>query len=113
VDVLGAAIVSAQPGSGTFIASLVNGSPDEDTALNLLAGVGDGAVAVEDFTDIEVPARGIVNLAETEGLPVSGEFEAGQFVDVQIGLSTGETVTMTIPVVPDAGYFTGLDTSSA
>ncbi len=114
VDILGAVIVSAEAGSGTFITTLVNNSNDATARLQSLAGAGaDAALEVPDFDDVEVPARGLVNLADSQGLTVNGEFEAGQFVELEVGLSTNETVIVKVPVVPDGGYFAGLDTSTS
>lgn len=113
VDLLGAVVVSGQEGSGTFVATLVNNDPREDAALTGLAGGPDDiTVKAEEFEAIEVPARGLVNLADGQGVPVTGEFAAGQFVQVVVDLSTNESVTMRVPVVPDGGYFAGLDTSA-
>ena len=115
VDVLGAVVVSGQDGAGTFIATLVNTSPDEATSLDSLAGAGvDASLVAGEFAPIQVPARGLVNLADDQGVPVTGEFAAGNFVEVRLGLSSNESVTMQVPVVPnDSGYFAGLDTSAA
>jgi hypothetical protein len=114
VDVLGAVVVSGQSGSGTFIATLVNSSPDEAISMDSLAGAGDDAsLAASDFSPIEVPARGAVNLADGQGVTVTGDFEAGQFAEVQVGFSNGESVTLKVPVVTDTGSFEGLDTSAA
>jgi hypothetical protein len=114
VDVLGAVVVSAQPGSGTFIATLVNNNEEEANSLDSVAGTGHApGIAASESSGVGVPARGYVNLADGEGVVVTGEFEAGNFVEVQLGLGDGETVIMQIPVVPDAGSFLGLDSSSA
>jgi hypothetical protein len=113
VDVLNAVIVSAQPGSGTFIATLVNNVPDESASLTGLTGVAAANdLQSSDFTPIDIPARGLVNLANDQGIAVTGGFEAGEFVQIQITLGDGEVVAMRVPVVADAGDFAGLDTSA-
>lgn len=110
VDVLNAVVVSKADGSGTFVATLVNSSPDADDTLGSLAGQG---LEVGEFTPVSLPLRGLVNLATDEqGIPVTGDFAAGQYVAVTIGFGSGESADLNVPVVPDAGDFTGLDTSS-
>lgn len=111
VDVLGAVVVSKEPGSGTFIATFVNNT-NQDLQVTGLAGAGTGtSLTVGDFPPITVPLRGLVNLAETGGIGVAGDFAAGDFVSVGVSTSDGETVTLEIPVVRDDGYYAGLDTA--
>lgn len=116
VDVLGAVVVSAQPGSGTFVTTLVNNSAEDAASLTALEGTRAGnPLTVPEFQPIDVPARGLVNLANMpsgEGVTVEGDFEAGQFLRMTIDLSTQEQVTMDVLVVPDEGSFAGLDTSA-
>ena len=118
VDVLGAVVVSAQQGSGTFLATFVNNDTRNDaTVTGIGSPAGGPDLTVGDFAPITVPARGMDNLAGEgrAGIPVSGDFKAGDFLTVQVTLGTGETVDMKVPVVPDdeqfANEFQGLDTS--
>ncbi len=113
VDVLNAVIVSGQPGSGTFIATLVNNVPDQSASLTGLSGVATANdLKSAEFTPIDVPARGLVNLANDLGIAVAGDFEAGEFVQIEITLGDGEIVAMRVPVVVNSGDFAGLDTSA-
>ncbi len=110
VDVLNAVVVSKADGSGTFIATLVNNSPDADDTMASLSGLG---LEVGEFTAVGIPLRGLVNLAAADqGIPVTGDFGAGRYVALTVGLGSGESVDLNVPVVADAGDFTGLDTSS-
>jgi hypothetical protein len=110
VDVLNAVIVSKADGSGTFIATLVNNSADADNTMASLSGL---SIKVADFTPVSIPLRGLVNLASSDqGIPVTGDFSAGSYVAVTVGLGSGESVDLNVPVVPDSGDFAGLDTSS-
>ena len=120
VDVLGAVVVSAQPGSGTFIATFVNNDATEEAQVTGLgAAPGGDEVTVADFAPITVPARGLDNLAAegSAGIPVSGDFSAGDFLALQVTLGSGEIVDLKVPVVPDdeefANEFQGLDTTGA
>lgn len=106
VDVLAAVIVSSEPGSGTFIASFANNSLDEATTLETVSG----DVAAQTFEAIDIPAGGLVNLAEPPAdIVVDGEFEAGDFVPVTVTFGTGEEVSLDVPVVANAGEYAGLD----
>ena len=111
VDVLGAVIVSDQAGSGTFVATFVNNSATSAATVDsLTAAAGTPELKVGEFSSIDVPARGLVNLADDDqGIAVTGDFEAGRFVRVTIGLGDADQVTLNVPVVPDDHEFDGLD----
>lgn len=111
VDVLGAVIVSGQENSGTFIASFANNSQQDEASFESVAGAEGNTLQPGAFSPVTIPAGGLVNLAIEGGVPVSGEFVAGNFVPITIELGSGERVTMDVPVVEDAGDFEGLDTS--
>ena len=113
VDVLAAVVVAAQPDSGTFVASLSNNSAKEDGELTSVAGSGDWAdltISPSDLS-IEVPARGFVNLLNEDPITVSGDFDAGQVVELTLSFDNGDTVTMDVPVVFACNAYAGLDRS--
>jgi hypothetical protein len=110
VDVLNAVIVSSEDGSGTFIATLSNNSSDEAISMDSLSFGTNATVNVASFDPIEVPAHGVVNLAnEEQGIKVSGEFKAGDFVGLGVGFDNGETSDLDVPVVVSDDEYTGLD----
>jgi hypothetical protein len=109
VDVLGAVIVSAEDGSGTFIASFANNSIEEPASVETLEGVDQSQLTASDFSPIEVPAGGLVNLADEGGLEVTGDIAAGEFVPVALQFGSGDRVQLDVPVVTNCGYFEGLD----
>lgn len=110
VDVLAGAIVSAQPGSGTFIASLSNNSTEEAVALEQLAGTGGEAnLSFTSFSPIEVSPGGFVNLVDEQPIEVTGDLEAGEFVEVALVFDNGERVTLGVPVVEEEAEYSGLD----
>jgi hypothetical protein len=111
-DVLGAVIVSAQDGSGTFIASLSNNSPTEEATFDSLAGAEGNTLQPASVTPVRIPAGRLVSLADEGGVPVTGSFSAGDFVPVTVGFDNGESVTLEVPVLPDTGEYAGLDTSA-
>jgi hypothetical protein len=110
VDVLGAVVVSADDGSGTFIASFANNDSVETVSVESLEGVDQQELTADDFSPIEVPPGGLVNLADDEGIGVEGDgVAAGDFVEVVVQLDNGERVQMDVPVVTNCGYYEGLD----
>jgi hypothetical protein len=113
VDVLNAVIVSAQEGSGTFIASFSNNDAEKSASVESLAGAGDDSnLQVADFDPIEIDPGALVNLATEGGIPVTGELEAGNFVTVTVTFGNGQTATLDVPAVNDCGPYEGLDTSA-
>lgn len=111
VDVLGAVIVATEDGSGTFIASFSNNTNDEEATVEGLEGAT-GTTLEAEVEPVEIPAGGLVNLADEGGFEVTGEFTIGDFVPVAIPLSTGERVQLEVPVVTNCGYYEGLDGTS-
>lgn len=107
VDVLGAMVVAAQPNAGTFIASLSNNDTEEATFDGLT-----GEVTAAEVEPVTVPGGDLVNLADEGGVGVSGEFEAGQFVEVTLAFDTGEEVTLEVPVMAACDVYEGYDTAS-
>lgn len=111
VDVLNAVIVAKADGSGTFITTLVNNSSQTDNSMTALEG-GQG-LDVSTFSAISIPARGLVNLADSgSGIVVTGDFKLGQYVPLTVTLGDGTAIPVNTPVVPDSGYWTGLDQSA-
>ena len=107
VDVLSAVVVSTAPGSGTFVASLSNGDETADVTLTDL-GLTDGTPV--ELEPLVVTAGSLVNLAEPAAdLKLTGEFEAGDFVEVALGFDNGERVVLDVPVVDNGGYYADLD----
>ncbi len=110
VDVLGAVIVSAEEGSGTFVATFVNNDVSEDGTVESVApGVDTAEIA--DFSPITVPPGGLVYLGAEgeEGVAVEGEFGAGGSVPMTFELSGGQVVQLRVPVVSNCHEFEGLD----
>jgi hypothetical protein len=110
VKVLSAAIVSAEEGSGTVVASLANTSTEDEHTLTAVTGEG---LTVAEFEAVAIGADSLVNLAEpSAGVTATGEFRAGDFVEVTFEFEDGETATLDVPVVSDdTGYWEGLDVS--
>lgn len=112
VDVLGAVVVSAAEGSGTFVASLSNNDTTEEQTFTAVAGQ-DSTVTGAEFEPITIPAGGLVNLAEPPAdIVLTGDFTAGDVVPLTVDFGNGERVELNVPVVSDdSGYWEGLDAS--
>jgi hypothetical protein len=111
VDVLGAVVVSGDGDSGTLIASFSNNDADAPARVESITSAGDGpSVTVSDFEPIEIPAGGLVNLADAKKpINVEGEFDAGQFLTLTFGFGDGTSTTLQMPSVPDCYEYAGLD----
>lgn len=114
IDVLNAAIVSTDGGTGRFIATLSNDDPILPGALDSMTGAGDSAsLVVADFEPLELRGGGYVNLATTEsaggvGIPVAGSFDLGDFVEVSLTFRDGTSTQLAVPVLPNADEYAGI-----
>lgn len=109
VDALGIRVLASAKGKGRLIGSLANNTR-EDATLDSISSP-DGSVEAE-FKPVKVPGRSGVNLAE-ENIPVTGDFTAGEFVDIALEFSTGETVSLEAPVVKPCYQYSEIPTPSA
>lgn len=110
VDVLGAVVVSAEEGSGTFIATFVNNSTTDSASVDGLGPQGETQAQAVDFSPIDLEPGSLVNLAEDDqGVTVEGDFAAGDVLPLVVQLSGGETVELGVPVVPNCREWEGLD----
>jgi hypothetical protein len=114
VDVLSAVVVSAEDGSGTLITSFSNNNRADATTVSAVAGAGDTAdLTIGDFDPIEIPAGGLVNLADAETpITVEGDFETGDFLTLEFTFGDGSTTTVTLPSVQDCYEYAGLDATA-
>lgn len=109
VKVLSAVIVATEPGSGTFVASLANGSLDEEVTMTDVSLAEDDATPPE-FEPVVIKGGALVNLAEPPAdIKLTGDFEPGDFVKVAVGFDNGETVELDVNVVTNDGYYADLD----
>lgn len=111
VDVLNAAVVSKQDNAGTFIATFSNNSQSKTVTLNSISGDG-SAVGIVNAKPLAIKPNAFVNLATKGGVPVTGTFQPGQLVTMTLTFDNGQSATMDIPVVADAGQWAGLDQST-
>lgn len=114
VDVTGAAIVSGAPDSGNLIGSLSNNSETEGDTLVSVSG---SQVEARRFEPVDVAPGRFVNLAalveEGEGIEVTGDFVAGDFVEVTFEFEASEPVTLNVPVAKNCYEYEGLAPTDA
>lgn len=110
VHVLAARIVSPEDGAGSFIATVTTdaGAP----AVELTGLSGDG-LTVDDFAPVEVASHGIVNLADDGGLPLTGDFKAGDSVPVSLTFDTGDSIDVNAVVVTACHEYSGIAESDS
>jgi hypothetical protein len=109
VDILNAAVVAKQADGGTFVATFVNGSTSKTISLTSVTG-DNTAISNAQPTTFSLEPGSLRNLATDGGIPVSGTFALGQFVNLTFSFDDGETVNLSVPVVADSEQWTGLDT---
>jgi copper(I)-binding protein len=111
VDVLNAVIVAnaEQPGTGTLVVTLVNNEVEQAGATEDLtdALVGVSGDVTGTVKAVELPAGSHVVLATATdeiptavpGIPVKGDFDLGDFVDVEFDFENADDVVLEVPVV--------------
>ena len=109
VDVLGALVIAGQDDAGVFVATLVNKSPDNPATFTGIAGGEKGQLTpTEEFEATEIAPQGQLNLVAEGGIPVAGDFQAGDFVTVTVELDGGEAASLEVNVVPACRQFEDL-----
>jgi hypothetical protein len=111
VDILNAVVVAKQANSGTFVATFVNSSPSKTISLQSASG-DNTTISTVDSKPFTMAPNTLRNLAAKKGMPVSGTFTLGQFVNISFQFDNGETADLSVPVVTDDGQWAGLDRST-
>ncbi|MCR6032235.1 hypothetical protein GGQ22_12410 [Nocardioides sp. zg-579] len=109
VDVIGAVIVSERAGSGTFLTTFSNNPGAEATEIESISAGSGAAVEAAEFEPYALAEGGLVSLLQDGGVRLTGDFDPGDFVPLTIGFSSGEQVSVTVPVVPACDEYDGLD----
>lgn len=122
VDVLNAMVVSSEQGSGTLVMTLVNNLSDPvdgaTSHADRLTGVTVDGASVR-FSPVSVPAAGIAVIAAKNdampqavgGIKVTGDFEAGEYVDLVLTFENAGEVELEVPVLlnEEGSYVAGQD----
>ena len=113
IDVLSAVVVSAEKGSGTFVASFSNNDPQKPATFTAVSGDEGAGVTAAEFEPVEIGGGALVNLADpAAGIVLTGDFGPGSVVPLTIDFGDGERVSLNVPVVAnDFGYWEGMDAS--
>jgi hypothetical protein len=113
VDVLNAVVVAKAPNSGTFVATVVNGSSTKSVTLQSATG-DNTTISSANAKPFTLQPGSVLNLADQPGgIPVFGTFQLGQFVTLSLAFDNGETANLNVPVVADDGQWAGLDIATA
>ncbi len=99
VDVLGAVVIAQEPNAGAFVATLVNGSDDVTDQLVQLGDQASGLSTIGTLENYPIEPRGRVSLIQEGGVPITGSFGVGDFVDVTLAFQSGQVTTVQVPVV--------------
>ncbi len=102
VDVLNAVVVSAQKGSGQFLATFVNKSTTESVkVLSIESGGSQGSVLGQ-----TLKPEGLLNLAQESPVSVSGQdVQPGKLVRVTIDFSNGQQTVVNAPIVANNAQY--------
>lgn len=110
VHVLAARIVAPADGTGTFVATI---SVDPDGKDVQLTGItGDGITAAQ-FSPIKVATDTAVNLFTDGGIPVTGDFVAGDSVPVTLQFDNGDSIDVDAVVVKQCYEYADVKTRPA
>jgi hypothetical protein len=96
IQVMAARIVAPSDGVGTFIATITVDPTAPAAEFDSLEGVD-----TKKFTPVEIKPNGIANLYTEGGIPVTGDFKAGQSVPVTLGFSDGTRIKVNAIVVTE------------
>lgn len=101
VDVLNALIVTGEDGVGTFAGTLVNNT-DEDDRLERVTGTD----VTASRKTVDVPASGLANLGESGDVTLRGDrIEPGNFVELTFDFQSGQSTTITVPVLEAVDHY--------
>lgn len=87
VHVLAARIVSQADGSGLLVATI---STDYDAEPVELTGITGEGFTIDEVPAVEVQTHGMINLVDQGGIPITGDFVAGEIVEMVFSFSNGE-----------------------
>ncbi|HWJ82915.1 MAG TPA: hypothetical protein VNS55_11820 [Nocardioides sp.] len=110
VELLGIRVLSTAEGQGQLIGSLDNQLYD---TVKLTAVASTGADFTADSLPLAVDGDTSLSLTATGGLPVTGDFKAGDVLPLKFTFDNGETAEINVPVVKNCYQYTSVPTPSA
>ncbi|SFB84901.1 hypothetical protein SAMN04487968_10224 [Nocardioides terrae] len=109
VHVLAARIVAPSDGTGTFVATISVEPSADDATFSGLSGEG---VTAGQFEPVTIPSNGSVNLFTEGGVPVTGDFAAGDSVPVTLDFGSGKSIDIDARVVKQCAEYAEVATPS-
>ena len=110
IHVLAARIVAPADGTGTFVATIAVDANADDTKLTGISGEG---ITPGQFQPIDIAANNSVNLFTAGGIPVTGDFTAGDNVPVTLTFSNGASIDVGAVVVKQCHEYADVQTVPA
>ncbi len=107
VHVLAARIITPAAGTGTFVAS-ISVEPEADPVT--VTGVSGEGLTAGTFTPVEVQNGSMVNLFKEGGVPVTGQFAAGDNLPVKVEFDNGESIDVYAIVVKQCYEYSDVQT---
>jgi hypothetical protein len=111
VKLLGIRVLSTAPGEGRVIGAIDNELTDKSASLTGITNT-EGGTFTSQFQPLEIKADSAVNLATSGGLPVSGDFQAGDVLPLEFTFDNGEKHELQVPVVKDCYQYTAVPSPS-
>jgi hypothetical protein len=109
VHVLAARIIAPSSGAGTFVATITV-EPEADPVT--FTGVSGKGLTAGQFQPVQVPSNGMVNLYSQGGVPVSGDFAAGDNIPVSVEFEGGQSIDVHAIVVKQCYEYSGVQSQS-
>lgn len=110
VELLGIRVLSTAEGEGRIIGSIDNQL--FDTAKLTAITTTSGSITAQGLP-LPVDGDTSVNLSASGGIPVTGDFKAGDVLPLQFAFDNGDTAEVNVPVVKNCYQYTAVPTPSA
>jgi hypothetical protein len=111
VKLLGILVLSTAPGEGRVIGSIDNDLTDDSASLTGITSTDDDSFTA-DFSPVKIDADSTVDLTDQGGLPVTGDFKAGDIVSLEFSFDNGEKHELEVSVVKNCYQYTAVPSPS-
>jgi hypothetical protein len=107
VHILASRIVAPSAGTGTVVATI---AVDANAPGVTLTGISGEGLTVGQVSPVEIKAQSMVNLFTDGGIPVTGDFEAGDTIPVTYEFDNGDSIEVQTPVVKQCHEYADVKT---
>ena len=107
VHILASRIVAPSAGTGTVVATI---AVEADAQSVELTGVSGEGITAGKISPIEIKPQSAVNLFTEGGIPVTGDFQAGDSVPVTFEFSNGDSIEVQTRVVKQCHEYADVQT---